>query len=92
MTQFYGLALLIALPVLILAYSPHLTDLTAGALEGSARILLIAELFVADELEVRRASMLPDPNEGESAYITDAEDVLNTIRAALAKARGEKPC
>jgi hypothetical protein len=39
MTQFYGLALLIALPVLILAYSPHLTDLTAGALEGSARIL-----------------------------------------------------
>jgi hypothetical protein len=54
--------------------------------------LLIAELFVADELEVRRASMLPDPNEGESAYITDAEDVLNTIRAALAKARGEKPC
>jgi hypothetical protein len=39
MTEFYGLALLIALPVLILFYAPDITDLTAGALEGSARIL-----------------------------------------------------
>ena len=39
MIYFYGIVLLVALPLAILFYSPYITDLTAGALEGSVRIL-----------------------------------------------------
>ena len=49
------------------------------------RELLTAALaFVKAELDCRRASMLPDPNDGESAYIADAERLAVRLRAALA--------
>ena len=51
--------------------------------------LLVAETFVAAELETRESSLLPDPGPEEAEYITDARMTLNAIRAALTKARGE---
>ena len=39
MSEIYGVALLAALPVLILFYALYITDLTAGALESTALIL-----------------------------------------------------
>ena len=40
--------------------------------------------FVEAELECRRASMLPDPNDRECAYIGEAETLAEKLRAALA--------
>jgi hypothetical protein len=48
------------------------------------RALSKAENFVADELECRETSYLPEPlNETEESYLADAQETLEAIRAAL---------
>ena len=60
--------------------------LTGDTGENFARMraaLRIAEAFIADELEVRQQSYLPDATEGEQDYIGDAEQALKAVRDAL---------
>lgn len=42
-----------------------------------------AECFVADELQVRKASMLPDPIGEDAAYVESTQAVLDCIRLAM---------
>lgn len=44
-----------------------------------------AESFVMTELEVRRLSYAPSPDEDQAEDIADAENTLKLIRAAIAK-------
>lgn len=53
-----------------------------GALKEAAE-------FIAEELQVRMQSFLPDAAEDESGYIGSAERALAMANAALAKARRE---
>lgn len=45
-----------------------------------------AEAFIADELECRKHSFMPDFTVEESGYIDSAQAALNAVRAALGKA------
>lgn len=47
-----------------------------------------AHAFIADELEMRRQSFLPDPDTDEAGYIASAENALKAVNNALARARG----
>lgn len=48
--------------------------------------LRVAETFIADELETRDNSFLPGATEEETGYIGEAQNALNTIRVAIARA------
>ena len=61
--------------------------LIAAEAEGKRLMAALekADKFVADELECREASYLPEPlDETEDHYLTDAQETLAVIRAALA--------
>ena len=48
--------------------------------------LRTAKKFIADELETREASMLLDPSESESEYISDAVNALAIVTTAIRQA------
>lgn len=48
--------------------------------------LILAESFIADELETRKSSFLPDATEDEQGYLGIAETALKAVRAARSKA------
>ena len=70
----------------------HETEIANTRLMAAAPDLLdalrVAESFVADELEIRKNSFLPDATEAEDGYIGSAQRALGLIVAAIAKAMG----
>ena|ERR1700722_15536937 len=50
--------------------------------------LKLAEKFIAEELETREQSYLPEPNSSEEDYLTDARSALEAVQSAIAKAEG----
>lgn len=52
--------------------------------------LSVAEAFIADELETRRSSFLPDPTEDEEGCLGTAQAALKSVRDAIAKAHGDR--
>lgn len=57
---------------------------------GSAMLaaLKLAEAFIADELESRKRSFLPDASEEENGLIGAAQTALDAASAAIRKAEG----
>jgi len=51
--------------------------------EAMRRALVTAEAFIADELETRENSFLPDFGEIGQGYIREAKQALEAVRMAL---------
>lgn len=56
----------------------------------SLAALKAAELFIAEELEVRQCSFIPltGPDDPDADYIASAQRALDAVRGAIAKSEG----
>jgi hypothetical protein len=50
-----------------------------------------AEAFIAEELETRRSSFLPEPTEDEAGYLGTAQAALDGVREAISRMHGDRP-